>query len=126
VDAYVHVHDAGFYGAPRGGGISQSTLFQLEAVAAGIAAVVLIIGWPVPLGRRADWLGAFIVAASAVGAVLLYRYVDVETIGPPTCTNRPGRCRASRCPPYAEGGAAVLSALGSTHGRKRIAPASQD
>jgi len=52
VDAYVHVHDAGFYGAPRGGGISQSTLFLLEAVAAGVAAVVLIVGWRVPLGRR--------------------------------------------------------------------------
>jgi len=38
-----NVHDAGFYGAPRGG-VSQSTLFLLEAVAAGVAAVVLIVG----------------------------------------------------------------------------------
>ncbi len=127
LDAYVHVHDAGFYGAPRGGGISQSTLFQLEAVAAGVAAVVLIIGWRVTLGRRADWLGAFFVAASALGAVLLYRYVDVGTIGPlpdmyePTW-EVPGKSLSA----YAEGGAAVLSALGSTLGTRRFAPATQD
>jgi len=127
LDAYVHVHDAGFYGAPRGGGISQSTLFQLEAVAAGIAAVVLIIGWRVTLGRRPDWLGAFFVAASALGAVLLYRYVDVGTIGPlpdmyePTW-EVPGKSLSA----YAEGGAAVLSALGSTRGTRRFAPATQD
>jgi len=36
VDAYVHVHDAGFYGATRGG-VSQSTLFLLEAYALGAA-----------------------------------------------------------------------------------------
>ncbi len=40
---------------------------------------MLIVGWRVPLGRRADWIGAFIVAASGLGAVLLYRYVDVGT-----------------------------------------------
>ena len=32
----MHVHDAGFYGAPRGG-VSQSTLFLLEAYALGAA-----------------------------------------------------------------------------------------
>ncbi len=32
----MHVHAAGFYGAPRGG-VSQSTLFLLEAYALGAA-----------------------------------------------------------------------------------------
>jgi len=88
---------------------------------------VLIIGWRVTLGRRADWLGAFFVAASALGAVLLYRYVDVGTIGPlpdmyePTW-EVPGKSLSA----YAEGGAAVLSALGSTRGTRRFAPATQD
>jgi len=127
LDAYLHGHDAGFYGAPRGGGISQSTLFLLEAVAAGVAAVVLIVGWRVPLGRRADWIGAFIVAASAVGAVLLCRYVDVATIGPlPNMYEPTWEVPGKPLSAYAEGGAALLSALGFTLGRKRFAPASQD
>ncbi len=59
--------------------------------------------------------------------MLLYRYVDVGTIGPlpniyePTW-EVPGKALSA----YAEGGAAVLSALGFTLGRKRFAPASQD
>ena len=123
----MHVHAAGFYGAPRGGGISQSTLFLLEAVAAGVAAVVLIVVWRVPLGRRADWIAAFIVAASAVGAVLLYRYVDVGTIGPlPNMYEPTWEVPGKPLSAYAEGGAALLSALGFTLGRKRFAPTSQD
>jgi len=88
---------------------------------------VLIVGWRVPLGRRADWIGAFIVTASAVGAVLLYRYVDVETIGPlPNMYEPTWEVPGKPLSAYAEGGAAVLSALGFTLGRKRFAPASQD
>ncbi len=129
----MHVHDAGFYRAPRGGGISQSTLFLLEAVAAGVAAVVLIVGWQVPLGRRADWIGAFIVAASAVGAVLLCRYVDVETIGPlPNMYEPTWEVPGKPLSASAEGGAALLSALGCTpsvgsasHRRARTDPRSR-
>jgi len=122
LDAYVHVHDAGFYNAPRGG-ISQSTLFLLEAGAASVAAVVLIAGWRVPLGRRADWTGAFIVAVSALAAVLLYRYVDIGAIGPlpnmykPTW-EVPGKLLSA----YAEGAAALLSALGLALPRSRSVP----
>ncbi len=88
---------------------------------------MLIVGWQVPLGRRADWIGAFIVAASAVGAVLVYRYVAVGTIGPlPNMYEPTWEVPGKPLSAYAEGGAALLSALGFTLGRKRIAPASQD
>ncbi len=88
---------------------------------------MLIVGWPVPLGRRADWIGAFIVTASAAGAVLLYRYVDVETIGPlPNMYEPTWEVPGKPLSAHAEGGAALLSALGCTLGRKRFAPASQD
>jgi len=59
--------------------------------------------------------------------VLLYRYVDVGTIGPlPNMYEPTWQVPGKPLSAYAEGGAAVLSALGSTHGRKRFAPASQD
>ncbi|MGD3107188.1 hypothetical protein [Streptomyces sp. YGL11-2] len=77
VDAYVHVALAGAYD-PVGAGISEGTLFRAQAAAAALAAVLVLAS-----GRsRWVWAFAFLVAASAVGAVLLYRYVDVGTLGP--------------------------------------------
>ncbi len=113
VDAYVHLPDRGFYLGSRGGAISQDSLFVLEAAVAALAAVVLILGWRVRVPRRADWAVAFLVAASALAAVVLYRYVDVGTVGPlpnmyePTW-EVPGKVLSA----YAEGAAAVLSVLG--------------
>jgi hypothetical protein len=75
VDAYIHLHlapDAGHTGT-----ITATTLFWVQGVlAAVVALLVLIRPRPVP------YLIAFLVAASALGAVLLYRYVDVGTLGP--------------------------------------------
>ena len=88
---------------------------------------MLIVGWRVPLGRRADWIGAFIVAASAIGAVLLYHYVDVEIIGPlPNMYEPTWEVPGKPLSAYAKGGAALLPALGFTLGTRRFAPASQD
>jgi hypothetical protein len=75
VDAYVHFHLAGDTG--HDGTISESTLFWIQgAVAAAVAILVLVRARPVP------YLIAFLVAASALGAVLLYRYADIGAIGP--------------------------------------------
>jgi hypothetical protein len=75
VDAFVHFHLAGDTG--QSGTISEGTLFWIQgAVAAVVAVLVLVRPRPVP------YLIAFLVAASALGAVLLYRYVDVGVIGP--------------------------------------------
>jgi hypothetical protein len=75
VDAYVHFDLAGETG--HTGTISESTLFWVQgAVAAAVAVLVLVRPRPVP------YLVAFLVAASALGAVLLYRYADVGAIGP--------------------------------------------
>lgn len=122
LQAYVHLHDRGFYTAARGGAVSQSTLFLLDAIATSGAAAVLILGFRVRIGRRADWIVAFALASSALGAVLLYRYVDVGTIGPlpnmyePTW-EVPGKLLSA----YAEGAAVVLSALGFASGHPRSA-----
>jgi len=59
--------------------------------------------------------------------VLLYRYVDVETIGPlPDMYEPTWEVPGKPLSAYPEGGAAVLSALGSALGTRRFAPATQD
>ncbi len=77
VDAYVHYHDAHIYDAVSTSTLSQGTLFRAQATAAVIVAVALLIR-PHPV----VWAVAVLVAASAAGAVLLYTYVDVGTLGP--------------------------------------------
>ncbi|WP_234355623.1 hypothetical protein [Kitasatospora aureofaciens] len=77
VDAYVHANLAAAYD-PVGRQISQGTLFRLEAAVASLAALVVLL-----LGRRRPvWVFAFLVSVSALGAVLLYGYVNVGTLGP--------------------------------------------
>ena len=83
-DAVVHWHLAGLYDGNRQGGLSQGDLFRAEAVASAVLAVLVLF---VAL-RRASATGmviaglAFLVAASALGAVLLYAYRDIGPIGP--------------------------------------------
>lgn len=108
VDAYVHAADAMCYDS-SGAGISIGLLFRAEAVAASLAAVVVLIGWH----SRLSWLPALLVAASAFGAVVLYRYVDVGALGPlpnmyePTW-QVPGKLLSARC----EGAATLVCAVG--------------
>lgn len=75
VDGVVHLSDAVFYGPVHGALISQATLFQVQGVLALVLAGLLFV-WP----HAAVWAAAAFVAASAVGAVLLYTYVDVGPI----------------------------------------------
>lgn len=77
VDAYIHVVLAGAYDFPAGGLITQGDLFLIEAAAAGLAALLVLV-----FPRRVTFGFAFLVAASALGAVVLYRYVDVGSLGP--------------------------------------------
>lgn len=108
VDAYVHARDAAFYDAVRTSVISQGTLFRLEAGVAGLIAVALLIR-----PSRFWWAAALLVAASAFGAVVLYRYVDVGSLGPlpnmyePTWA-LPGKAASA----WAEGAGIVLAAAG--------------
>jgi hypothetical protein len=75
VDAYVHIHLAGDTG--QSGTISEGTLFWIQGIVAAVVAIlVLVRPRPVP------YVIAFLVAASALGALLLYRYADVGAIGP--------------------------------------------
>src|ERR1035438_10465624 len=72
-DAVVHLKDARFYDASTTALLSQGQLFRIEAGVAIVVAVA-ILAWP----RRLVWAIAFLIAASAVGAVVLYTYVNVD------------------------------------------------
>ena len=77
VDAYVHFDLANQFDVV-GGGLTQGLLFRVEAVAAVVTALIVLV-----LGRhRWACAPAFVVAVSALGAILLYRYVDIGQLGP--------------------------------------------
>jgi hypothetical protein len=57
--------------------IPGDDLFYGQAIAAAVAAVLVLV-W----ARRWTYAIAFIVAASAAGAVLLYYFVDFGQLGP--------------------------------------------
>jgi hypothetical protein len=77
IDAYVHLHDAGFYDSVKTSVISQGTLFRAEAVLSIAVGLVLLIR-----PRRIWWAAALLLLASAFGAVVLYRFVNVGVLGP--------------------------------------------
>lgn len=109
VDAYVHFHDAGFYDSVRSSLISQGTLFRVEAALAVAVGLALLMR----PRRRIPWAAALTVAASAFGAVMLYRYVNVGALGPlpnmyePTWVS-PGKLTSA----WAEGTGTVVAAIG--------------
>lgn len=77
VDAVIHLQLAAQYQLAAPGGIGQGTLFRIQAIAAILAAA-----WVLLRGTRLAVLSAAAIAASALVAVLLYRYVDVPALGP--------------------------------------------
>lgn len=76
IDAGVHANLAPRYDAVSAS-ISQGTLFRIEAGAAALA-VVLVLLWR----RRPGDVFALLTAAAGIAALLVYRYVDVGKLGP--------------------------------------------
>ena len=76
IDAAVHWQNAPAYDSVTAT-LSQGDLFRVEAAAA-VAAGLLVLLRP----RPSSWLAALLVGASALAAVLLYRYVHVGAVGP--------------------------------------------
>jgi hypothetical protein len=63
--------------------------------------------------RPGSWVAAFGVGASALGAVLVYRYVDVGALGPlPDMYENTWQVSGKLLSAYAEGAAVVLAGLG--------------
>ncbi|GAA0394969.1 hypothetical protein [Streptomyces luteireticuli] len=117
VDAYVHAELAGTYD-PVGTGFTEGTLFRAEAAAAALAALLVLVA-----GRsRLVWVFAFLVAVSALGAVLLYRYVDVGSLGPLPDMHEPVWYTKKTVSAVAEAVAAVSAAVALVVlGRRRSA-----
>jgi hypothetical protein len=115
IDTYVHAHDASHYDFPGGGAISQGNLFRIEAAAAALVALLLLI-WR----HRAVWLVAFAVAASALGALLLYRYIDVGVLGPlPNMYEPTWAVPGKQLAAWAEAVAVLTSAAGVSRRQSR-------
>jgi len=75
-DAKVHLHLASGYDAV-GSTITQGALFRIEAVVAIVVALAVLLS-----DHRLVWAAAGLTGLAGVGAVVLYRYVDVGAIGP--------------------------------------------
>jgi hypothetical protein len=77
VDAYVHFHLASTFENNKTSTLSEADLFRLEASAAVVAGVAVLLR-----PRRYTAGLAFLVAAAGTAAVVVYRYVDVGAFGP--------------------------------------------
>lgn len=75
-DAYLHAHLADGYDAVSKS-ISQGTLFRIEAALAALAALLVLVWRRVPSD-----VFAWLVAAGGLALLLVYRYVNVGTLGP--------------------------------------------
>lgn len=105
-DAYVHADLASTYDPVRQN-VSQGDLFRLDAAATSLAALVLMLS-----ARRTAWAFALLVAVGSLGALLLYRYVDVGTLGPLPNMYEPIWFPEKNAAAIAGAAATVLAALG--------------
>jgi hypothetical protein len=76
-DAYAHLDLAPTYDVIKTSTLSQGDLFRGAAIAAILAGIAILLR-----PRRYTALIALAVAASALGAVITYRYVNIGSIGP--------------------------------------------
>lgn len=119
IDAYVHADLIDLYARNRSDGLSQGELFRVEAAVSALAAL-LVLG--LPRARRLVWAVAFVVAASALGGVLIYANYDLGAIGPIPDMYEPSWYGEKTLSAVAEAVAAGASALGfvaAWHARRR-------
>ena len=112
--ALIHWQNASAYDAVTAT-ISQGQLFRAEAAVA-VAVGLLVLVRP----RPSSWVAAVLVGASALAAVLLYRYVDVGSFGPlPDMYENTWQVPGKLLSAYAEAAAIGLAGLGLLTHRKR-------
>lgn len=118
IDAGVHLFLAPGYQYAPPGTVSQGTLFLLEAAAALVTGVYVLLR-----GSRTAYALALLVALSAFAAVMLYRYVDIPAIGPIPAMYDPVWFFSKTLSAVAEGAGTVLAAAGLVRasGKRRSA-----
>lgn len=107
VDAGIHADLAA--SQPPNGDINQIDLFYFEAALASLAALLVLVS-----AARLAYAFAFLVAASALGVVVLYRYVDVGPLGPLPDMYEPFWYATKIATSIAEGVAVVASVAGAS------------
>ena len=77
LDGYIHATTAALHDPVHGGVLTAGNLFRFETAVRVLLVVLLLI-------RPARWsfVAALVATATALGIVLLYRYVNVGPIGP--------------------------------------------
>ncbi|SNS36360.1 hypothetical protein [Actinomadura mexicana] len=106
-DAIVHWKFAPDMAFVQGGSIDGDLLFRVQAAVAGVVAVIVLT-----YATRWAYALAFVVAASAAGAVVLYYYVDVGALGPLPDMHEPVWYLEKTISLAGEGGAALAALVG--------------
>ncbi|MQY05998.1 hypothetical protein [Actinomadura macrotermitis] len=115
VDAVVHWRFAPDMAGVQGGSIGGDVIFYAQAAVAGAVGLLVLF-----LARRWTYALAFLVAASAVGALLLYYFVRVGPLGPLPDMSEPVWYTEKTVSAAGEGVAALAALLGFwTAGRNR-------
>ncbi|MEO6881095.1 MAG: hypothetical protein ABI181_09130 [Mycobacteriaceae bacterium] len=113
VDAGIHLYLAPTQPPAVAGSWSQVDLFYVEAGVSLLAAVLVLA-----TGARLAYAFAFLVAASALGAVVLSRYVDIGPIGPIPDLYEPFWYTSKVATTIAEAVAVVTAAVGTLRPRR--------
>jgi hypothetical protein len=111
IDVYVHITLADVYDAV-GSPITQGALFR-GAAALALLSALLVIALP----GRSTYLLALVAAGSPLGAVLLYRYVDVGPLGLLPNMYEPGWYGAKTLSAAGEATATLAAAAALLHHR---------
>lgn len=106
-DAFVHWKFAPDMAFVQGGSIDGDLLFRVQAAVAGVVAVIVLT-----CATRWAYALAFLVAASAAGAVVLYYYADVGALGPLPDMHEPVWYLEKTISLVGEGGAALAALVG--------------
>ncbi|MCP9952800.1 MULTISPECIES: hypothetical protein [Actinomadura] len=106
-DAIVHWKFAPDMAFVQGGSIDGDLLFRIQAAVAGVVAVIILT-----YATRWSYALAFLVAASAVGALVLYYYVDMGALGPLPDMYEPVWYMEKTVSLAGEGGAALAALVG--------------
>ena len=115
VEAFIHLRLAPGYQQSASGGIGAGNLFRIQAL------VAIVVGvWVLTRGSRAAYAAALVTALSAVGAVLLYRYVDVPAIGPIPAMYEPVWFFQKSLSAFAAGLAALVAAIALARGGAQV------
>ncbi|MEO6501624.1 MAG: hypothetical protein ABIQ09_06900 [Jatrophihabitantaceae bacterium] len=117
VEAVIHLRLAADYQLAAPAGIGQGNLFRIEAAAAVLAAL-----WVLVSGSWKAYAAALAIAAGGLGAVLLYRYYQVPAFGPIPSMYEPLWYFKKTATAVAEATATVTALLGFLHVRQSVRP----